>query len=410
MISRIRRRVVLAGLLAAPLFAVPAFAQGPTPEGTVISNTATASWTDANSNTYTPVTATTTVTVGFSSGIDVTSPATVTPASPSTANSLSFTINNIGNGTDSVVVSLPSVGAGITVTGYRIGMTNYASLAALNLALSTTAINLGTSIVVDVIYDVAAGRGGLTSPVQLQAASRRSAAGAGTDASTTNITPGVSSGVNVTPDGATVSRLPSNGTQYTATFPVQNTGNASDVFNLVASLVPGGTITIVSVNGVAGASASITLASGATANVDVIYTVANAAPAGTTEQLRLVATSSNNGAINDMGDVTVTVVRATLTMTKDVFRDNKTTQILAADRVLPGEYIQYRITVTNSSSVSASTVQITDPLPAAVAYDSNTPDAAGWTINVVLQNLTADLSGALAAGASRFFWVRVRVR
>lgn len=408
MISTLRRRVVLAGLLAAPLFAVPAFAQ--TPEGTVITNTATASWTDANSNTYTPVTASTSVTVGFSAGVDVVSPAAVTPASPSTANSLSFTINNIGNGVDSMTVST-TAGAGITITGYRIGATNYASLAALNLALSSTAVAMAGNVVVDVIYDVAAGRGGTTVPVTMTATSRRQpAAIPGTDTSSTNVSPAISSGVNVTPDGATASRLPSNGVQYTEVYTVQNSGNASDVFNVVASLVPGGTVTIVSVNGVAGASASLTLASGASANVNVIYTVANAAAAGTTEQIRLTATSSNNAAVNNAGDVTITVVRATLTMTKAVFRDNKTTAITAADRVLPGEFIQYRITVTNSSTVSASTVQVTDPLPAAVLYDSNTPDAAGWTINVVGQNLTADLAGALAAGASRFVWVRVRVR
>lgn len=410
MISTFRRRVVLAGLLAAPLFAAPAFAQAPTPEGTVISNTATASWTDANNNTYTPVTATTSVTVGFNAGVDVVSAATVTPASPSSTNYLAFTINNIGNGVDSMTVST-TAGAGITITGYRVGVTTYASLAALNTALSGTAINAGTALVVEVVYDVATGRGGMTTPVSLTATSRRQSANpAGTDVSSTNVVPGVSSGVVVTPDGGVRNRLPSNGTQYTETFSVQNTGNASDVFNLAAALAPGGTITIVSVNGVAGTTASVTIASGATASVNVIYTVANAAAAGTTEQIRLTATSSNTAAVNDVGDVTVTVVRAAITMAKDVFRDNKSTAIGAADRVIPGEFIQYRITVTNSSAVSASTVQVTDPLPAAVAYDSNTPDAAGWTVNVVGSNVTADLAGTLAAGASRFFWIRVRVR
>jgi uncharacterized repeat protein (TIGR01451 family) len=410
MISTLRRRVLLAGLLAAPFIAAPVFAQAPTPEGTVISNTATATWTDANNNSYTPVTATTTVTVGFSAGVDVSSAASVTPASPSTGNAIAFTIGNTGNGIDSVTVS-STAGAGLTITGYRVSGTTYASLAALNTALSGVAISAGSSVVVEVLYDVASGRGGTTVAVSLTATSRRQASNpAGTDVSSTNVSPAVSSGVNVTPDGGTRSRLPSNGTQYTETFTVQNTGNASDLFNLVASLNPGGTITIVSVNGVAGTSASVTLAAGASANIDVVYTVANAAAAGTTEQLRLTATSSNNATINDVGDVTVTVVRAAVAITKDVFRDNKTTAIGGADRVLPGEYIQYRITVTNSSAVSASTVQVTDPLPAAVAYDSNTPDAAGWTINVAGQNVTADLSGALAAGASRFFWIRVRVR
>src|SRR3981189_3022720 len=59
-----------------------------TPEGTVITNTASASWTDANNNTYTAVTANVSVTVGFTAGVTTTSPAIVTPTSPSTGNTL----------------------------------------------------------------------------------------------------------------------------------------------------------------------------------------------------------------------------------------------------------------------------------------------------------------------------------
>src|SRR3984893_1108233 len=57
-----------------------------TPEGTVITNQATASWTDANNTTYTSVNASVSVTVGFTAGITTTSAAIVTPASPSTSN------------------------------------------------------------------------------------------------------------------------------------------------------------------------------------------------------------------------------------------------------------------------------------------------------------------------------------
>ncbi len=59
--------VVLAGGLA--LFATrPATAQ--TPETTVITNTATVDWTDANGNSYTPVNDSVAITVGFTAGID----------------------------------------------------------------------------------------------------------------------------------------------------------------------------------------------------------------------------------------------------------------------------------------------------------------------------------------------------
>ena len=57
-----------------------------TPENTIITNMATVSWTDANSNPYTPVNASVDVTVGFQAGVDaIARAAVVTPASPSTA-------------------------------------------------------------------------------------------------------------------------------------------------------------------------------------------------------------------------------------------------------------------------------------------------------------------------------------
>src|SRR3954469_18419790 len=62
-----------------------------TPAGTVITNTASASYTDANGNTYTAATASVSVTVGFAAGVDVTSPASVSPASPSSGNQQDFT-------------------------------------------------------------------------------------------------------------------------------------------------------------------------------------------------------------------------------------------------------------------------------------------------------------------------------
>jgi uncharacterized repeat protein (TIGR01451 family) len=402
------RRVVLAGLLMAP-FAIPghARAQTPTPEGTVITNTATASWTDANSNTYTAVTASASVTVGFLAGPDVTSPATVTPASPSTGNELTFTVSNTGNGVDSVTAAF-TVGTGVSVTGYKIGATTYATLAELNAALAGTAITAGSSVSVVVVYTVAPGRGGLTTPVTLTATSRRTPASS--DASTTNVIPPVAAAVNVTPDGGTRQRLPSNGTQYTEAFTVQNTGNASDTYSLAASLAPGGTVTIVSVNGSAGTGSSVTVAAGGSSTVNVVYTVANAALAGASDVLTLTATSANNASISDPGFVTIQVVRAALTMSKTAFRDNQTTAITASDRVLPGEYIQYRVSVTNSGGASATTVAVSDPLPAEVTYVSASGDAAGWTLSESSGTVSAALTGTLASGASRFFWIRVLIK
>src|SRR5215213_5323662 len=116
---RTSRRLALGAiaLLATLATAQSAGAQA-TPEGTVITNTATASYTDANGNTYTAATASVSVTVGFAAGVDVTSPASVSPASPSAGNQQDFTIINTGNGTDQVSVVV-STAAGLANVAYK---------------------------------------------------------------------------------------------------------------------------------------------------------------------------------------------------------------------------------------------------------------------------------------------------
>src|SRR6476646_2905054 len=150
--------LALASILT--LAAAPALkAQSPTPGGTVITNTATVSFTDANGNTYSAVNASVSVTVGFVAGVDVAGAASATPASPSSNTTLTFTIQNIGNGTDHVqVAEAISVGSVITVTSYVFNATSYATLAALNTALSAAAITQGSTFTVQVKYDVAANK------------------------------------------------------------------------------------------------------------------------------------------------------------------------------------------------------------------------------------------------------------
>ena len=395
--------LALAGVVAV-LAARPATAQ--TPEGTVITNTATVNWTDANSNSYTPVSANVSVTVGFQAGIDViAAAATVTPASPSTADTLFFDVQNIGNGPDSVTVSESiSVGGIITVTGYRLGATTHPTLAALNLALSSTAIAQAGTITIKVVYDVAAGQGGQSTVYTMTATSRRDAGVSDFDATT--ITPSESIAVAVTPDGGqNLQQLPSNGSNYTFTFTVQNNGNGPEDFDLLASN-PGTVITIVSVNAVAGDSTQINLAAGASTTIDVIYSVGDV-PAGSVDSLYLRARSVTLPATFNDGFADLTVIRPSLTITKEAYRDDQVTVI--AGTVLPGEFIQYKITVANSGDADASTVHIDDLLPAEVTYDSNTPDGAGWTISNVGNDVDADLAGTLAPAASRFFWIRVQI-
>ncbi|MDB4951101.1 MAG: conserved repeat domain protein [Gemmatimonadetes bacterium] len=404
--TKTMRAIAVAAMALAPFVAGRAQAQL-TPEGTTITNTATASYTDANGNTYTNVTATASVIVGFLPGVDAASPATVTPASPSTGNSLAFTVTNTGNGTDSVNVAF-SVPSGVAVTGYVVGGTTYTTLAELNAALSVLPVTQASTVTVTVIYTVAPGKGGSTMPLTMTAHSIRTPATQ--DPTTTNISPPVSAAVSVTPDGGTASRLPSNGTQYSETFVVTNNGNATDTYTLLGATT-GGTLTLVSVNGTAGTGSSVTIAAGATANVTVVYTVANAAAAGTTAPLTLTATSTNNAAISDPGSYTITVVKAQLTMSKTAYKDDQTTTINGTtDRVLPGQYIQYKIAVTNAGTAAAQTISISDPLPSEVTYQSASGDAAGWTISTASGTVTGTLTGTLAPGATRYFWIRVLVK
>src|SRR5438034_7897232 len=214
-------------LAALALVAVAGAAREKTPEVTVITNTATATYTDANNNAYSAVSGSVSVTVGFKAGVTVTAN-TPTPssASPSTADTMTFTVANAGNGTDSMTISENiSVAGVITVTGYRYGGTTYATLAALNTALSSVGIAQGGSITLKIVYNVASGQGGVSTVYTLTANSRRTPATSGSAFST--ITPATTYGVATTPDGGqNVQQLPGSG--YSFTFTVQNNGNGNE--------------------------------------------------------------------------------------------------------------------------------------------------------------------------------------
>ena len=396
-------------VLVAALTAVPANAQSPTPEGTVIRSIATVSFTDANNNTYSTVADTADVTVGFVAGVDVIAgAATVGPASPSVNDTLFFTVANAGNGADSVTISQNiSVGGIITVTGFRLGATTYPALPLLNQALAGTSIAQAGNITVKVIYSVAAGTGGLSTVYTLTATSRRNTGVS--DNGATTVSPNLTTAVAVTPDGGqNLQRLPSNGTNYTFSFTVTNNATGSDGFDLLVSH-PRTPITIVSVNGVLDDSTRITgVAAGASVVIAVVYSIGNVA-AGLPDTLVLKARSVASPGTSDNGFADLTVVRPVVVIDKVAFRDNQTTPI-GSGTVLPGEFIQYKVTVTNSGSAAASVVHVADALATQLTFASTSPDAAGWTLSNVGNNVSADLTGTLAVGASRFFWVRASVK
>ena len=393
-------------LVAVTLVVVAARVQAQTPEGTVITNVATATYTDANGNAYNPVSGSVSVTVGFQAGVTVTAntPAP-TPASPSAADTLNFLVANSGNGTDSVTISQGTSVAGvISVTGYRLGATTYGTLAALNAALAGTAIAQGGSITIKIVYDVAANKGGVNTVYTFTAASRRTPAT--TNSKTSSITPAQTFAVAVTPHGGqNLQQLPGN---YTFNFTVQNNGNGTDQFDMLAASGGSPVITIVSVNGVAGDSARISLAPTASQTVAVAYTVANVA-GGSTDTLDLLGRSVANPPTSDLGFLDLTVIKPNLTLAKAAYLDDGVTPV--SGTVAPGQVIRYRITVTNGGSTSASSVQVTDALPAQVTYVS-TSASAGWTVSVSGQNVTANYTGTgavLAASSSAMFELRVSI-
>jgi uncharacterized repeat protein (TIGR01451 family) len=98
-----------------------------------------------------------------------------------------------------------------------------------------------------------------------------------------------------------------------------------------------------------------------------------------------------------------------LTIVKEAYRDNKTTLLGGGDTVLPGEFIQYKVTVTNGGTAPASSVHVDDLLPVQLTYISASEDAPTWTFTPVGNDLDADLTGTLAPAASRFFWIRAQV-
>jgi uncharacterized repeat protein (TIGR01451 family) len=256
-------------------------------------------------------------------------------------------------------------------------------------------------------YDVAANKGGVATNYTFTATSTRD--NTKTDSQVATITPAQTYAVAVSPDGGqNLQRLPSNGTNYTFTFSVTNNGNGSDNFALVASNT-GSAITVVSVNGVAGTSTSVAIAAATSMNIDVVYSVGNVA-AGTTDNLVLQATSVGDNSKVDNGTADLTVIRPAITVGKAAYRDDQTTLLGPSDLVLPNEAIQYKISVTNSGTTAASTVAIADNLPAELTFLSSTGDLAGWTIGNVGNSVTASLTGTLAAGATRFIWIRARVK
>jgi uncharacterized repeat protein (TIGR01451 family) len=394
-------RTLLTRTLLGVLFTVAAAATAgaqtsPTPEGTAISNTASASYSDANGNTYTPVTATVSITVGYQAAVTVTAPASQAPVAGSTGNTIPVQIANGGNGADRYSFAVtPS--AGVTITGFTLGATTYATIGELNTALAAAAQTAaGANFTITVTYSLASTATGAGS-IQFTATSIRQ--NTVNNSATTTLNPTTQAMVAVTaPGAASYLRGPA---ARTAVFAVSNPGSAAGDFNF--SAVAGAGITI---TGVAPASQNIA-ANGGSQNVTVTFTVDAAAAVGAVIPITLTATHATNAAITANAAHQVTVLGPALTITKAVL-DAGGNPITEA---LPNQVVTYRITVTNGSAASAapaSNVVVTDVLHAQLEYVSGA--GTSWTVAAAAQTVTATYTGTLAPGASASFDIQARVR
>jgi hypothetical protein len=153
--------VVLSFVFAAHTRAASAAAE--TPPNTTITNTASATYTDANNVSYTTNSNTVTTTVQNAPSLSLagTAPQNVSPGEVVTDN---YTVTNTGNATGAITLNTPSITAGGTLddawilNGAATGACSVATpcpLATLNTQAALTSATVGTAITIGLQYTVA---------------------------------------------------------------------------------------------------------------------------------------------------------------------------------------------------------------------------------------------------------------
>ena len=171
-------------------------------------------------------------------------------------------------------------------------------------------------------------------------------------------------GVSVNPHISSASRLPSNGTNYTAAFTVANTGTEATSYVLLTRR-PNGRLTTISLTGL-GVTQDANLDSAEVANVGagdaavvtVTYSVDNAAE-GSIDTLVFRAFAVGSPTTSDSGFHVVTLVKPTVTVVKTVNPGG--TQA-------PGTDLTYTVTLTNAGSEKAASVVHVDTLPEQLGF------------------------------------------
>lgn len=190
----------------------------------------------------------------------------------------------------------------------------------------------------------------------------------------------------IAPASASVSRIPTNGTNVTQDFTLTNNGSISDSYDLLTSKKPGTALAVVSITGASitqGANPDsarrATLAAGVSATVTVTYSVANVAM-GTIDTLILTARSVGSPAATSVGKLAVTVIKPSITVSSAVNPNG--TQ-------LPGTDLTFTSTVTNVGSASAASLAVVDSVPTWVQFQLSSASAslpAGVTVATEYSN------------------------
>ena len=272
----------------------------------------------------------------------------------------SFTVQNLSNVSDSYdLLTSARPGTALTITSITgTGVTQGAnpdSARLANLAVNATAT-------VTVHYSIGSGAG---SPRDTLLFTARSVASPSTSANGRLTVTVLGYGTSVAPHATTTSNLPSNGTNYTASFTVQNVGTGTASYDLLTKKRPGTVLATVKLAGTGVTQGTnpdsarlASLAGGALDTVTVTYSVGNVA-AGTIDTLIFTARSVSTPATSDSGRLTLTVVRPSLTMGKAVSPSGS---------LAPGTVLSYTLTVTNGGTSNASGVALVDTLAAAVQF------------------------------------------
>ena len=169
----------------------------------------------------------------------------------------------------------------------------------------------------------------------------------------------VSYNVGVSPALTTASGLPSNGTNYTVLYTVQNSGTTSDSYDLLTTRTPGTAVTTVSITGTGVTqgsnpdSARLTnLGSGASIQVTVTYSIGNVA-GGTLDTLTMKARSLGDPSKAVNGRLDVTVIRPSMSVSRG---------LTPSGTQPPGTELTHTISITNSGTASAASLVLADSL------------------------------------------------